>query len=431
MPDDSFEARFKQLREAAGLTRTALAVPRYTVSFVSQIEAGRRRPSAEALSYFARRLGVTETYLATGRPDALADRFRYKLESARRHLESGDSPAALDQASQLLDDIASHGLDELRPGALLISADALRLLGRPREAIDHYEEALESGLLTERERAIATRSLAEAYRTLGDLSYAAELIESYLRPTRSEPFDPAVLADLQNALASIYFERGDIYRAERAAARALAAIEAGQSPALRAQVMWTASRVVAESGRWRDALDLANRARAIIEDLHDQRRLGLVHNACAFLCLEVDPPRTAEARRHLEIAEAILTPLAVPGDLASVYSERARLALLDGDPGDAHAYSERAALEAGENQLALARCLFTRGRALAEMGRRGEALGVFEDAAAVFEKCGARQQAASCWHEIGELQLLAGDTEAALESLRSGLQALEPRRARA
>ena len=37
--------RFQESRVRAGLTKTALARPRYTVSYVSQIEAGRRSPS--------------------------------------------------------------------------------------------------------------------------------------------------------------------------------------------------------------------------------------------------------------------------------------------------------------------------------------------------------------------------------------------------
>jgi len=51
--------RIRDLRSQAGLSKTALAKPRYTLSYVSQIEAGRRTPSAEALAFFAERLGVS------------------------------------------------------------------------------------------------------------------------------------------------------------------------------------------------------------------------------------------------------------------------------------------------------------------------------------------------------------------------------------
>ena len=50
--------RFEDLRVRAGLTKTALAKPRYTVSYVSQIESGRRTPSSEAMRFFAERMKI-------------------------------------------------------------------------------------------------------------------------------------------------------------------------------------------------------------------------------------------------------------------------------------------------------------------------------------------------------------------------------------
>ena len=44
--------RMKDLREKAGLTKTALARPRYTPSHVSQIESGRRNPSPARVQLF-------------------------------------------------------------------------------------------------------------------------------------------------------------------------------------------------------------------------------------------------------------------------------------------------------------------------------------------------------------------------------------------
>ena len=65
--------RLRDLRIQAGLTKTALAKPRYTVSYVSQIEAGRRTPSSEAMAFFARQLGVSPNFLATGIPEGIED----------------------------------------------------------------------------------------------------------------------------------------------------------------------------------------------------------------------------------------------------------------------------------------------------------------------------------------------------------------------
>jgi tetratricopeptide (TPR) repeat protein len=269
------------------------------------------------------------------------------------------------------------------------------------------------------------------YREVGDLAYAADLAESFLKAERVAPLEPAVSADVHTALVSIYFERGDVLRAERAARHALAAVEHGANPRVRADAMWSASRVLAESQRWDEALDLVRRARVIIDDLGDQSRLTRVHTAYAFLCLESEPPRLDEAAVNLDKAESLMGPEATAEDQAYLHLERARLALLRESYEDAVRLSERAVAHAQDDPLHRGRCLFVRGRALAGAGRPAPAVESFQEAAATFAKQGARRQEASCWREIGELHLASGDLEAGLGSLRAGLEALDPRRSRA
>jgi tetratricopeptide (TPR) repeat protein len=78
----------------------------------------------------------------------------------------------------------------------------------------------------------------------------------------------------------------------------------------------------------------------------------------------------------------------------------------------------------------VAKTLFTKGRALAGLGRVNEARQAFLLAGDLFEKHGARQQLASCWREVGELDLSDGQIERAVEAFRTGLQALVTSRAR-
>src|SRR5439155_516177 len=82
------------------------------------------------------------------------------------------------------------------------------------------------------------------------------------------------------------FERGDVLRAERAAHRALTAAEQGAPLEVRANAYWDASRVLAESKRWAEALDLATRARVLMEELDNRRQVARLHNAYGYLCLE-------------------------------------------------------------------------------------------------------------------------------------------------
>jgi tetratricopeptide (TPR) repeat protein len=422
--------RFRDLRTQAGLTKTALARPRYTVSYVSQIEAGRRKPSLEALSFFSGQLGVTPEYLRTGVPDGAPEGLRYRLEHARLALRQGDSEGAETIVRGVIDEAAEYGLATVQAMGLSVLGDVLVQRGRVRQAIDAYEESLQGGLPA-RDRAFAVAALGRAYRRVGDLAYAVDVVESFLSSRDREPLDPEALAHLQTVLVSVYFERGDVFRAERAADRALTAVGQGVSPEARARTYWDTGRVLAEARRWEEALEYATRARLIMEDQDDRRGVARLHNAYAFLCLEVEPPRLEEAGHHLDEAERILGEVGSPGDMAYLLTERSRLALLQDRPAEALAAADSALALAGTDELEVARALFLRGRGLASLGRHKQAADTLHEAAAVFEKRGARQQEASCWRELGEIHLAVGDFEAAVDALREGLRALDPRRSRA
>jgi tetratricopeptide (TPR) repeat protein len=426
-----FAKRFRALRYEAGLTQTALAEPRFTVSYVSQIESGKKKPSADAIAYFAQRLGASESYLSTGVPDGLEGEIGYEVERARLALSQGRLDEGLAIAREQIERATEYDFTRLRSQAQIVAANALFMSARYREAIDRYEEALDGDTLTDRERGMVTNALASAYRAVGDLSYACDLLESYLRRYRHEPLDAAVAAEVQTALVAIYFERGDITRAERAAEQAMAITDEGVSPMARANALWSTSRVLAEQNRFSEALELATRARIIIEELGDQRRIVRVHTSYAFLCLEAEPPKLDDADRHLRTAESLLDEHSPDEDAASLAAERARLALLQDRPDEALEHATRALERTGTDELARGRCLFLQGRAYALTRRSGDAMGCFREAASVFHKHGARQQQAACWREVGEVQLERGDVDAAVEAFRDGLEALDPRRSRA
>jgi len=322
------------------------------------------------------------------------------------------------------------GLIGARARARRALGDLRMRTGQVREAIDHYEESLEGGL-GQRETGEVIAALGRAYRRVGDLAYAADLIESYLSRRDGGPLDPGVAADLQAVLVSIYFERGDTVKAERTAARALVAADEDTSAEIRARTYWDASRVLAQAGRLDEALDLITRARVLVEHMDDLRRVARIFIATAFLCLEDDPPRTVEAASHLDRAEAVLMESGSNEDLAYVLTERSRVALIERRFESAVQYADAAFGSVGTDGLEAARALFVKGRALSELHRARAARDTLEEAATLFGKHEARQQEASCWREVGELLLAGGDLPGAVEALRSGLEALNPSRSRA
>ena len=190
--------RFRDLRTKAGLSKTALARPRYTVSYVSQIEAGKRTPSAEAMEFFASRLGVSPRFLASGVPDGLEDSLRYRLEEARVATRANRLDEADDGLRSVVAEADRYGLRRIHAMALAQLGDELALAGRLREAIDRIEEALDSGNLMERDAGMAVSRLARTYRAVGDIAYAGELVESYLVRGDRPPLEPGIVAELES-----------------------------------------------------------------------------------------------------------------------------------------------------------------------------------------------------------------------------------------
>src|SRR5690242_11042462 len=61
--------RARDARLAAGLAQRDLGFDGCSAAYVSRIESGTRRPSLQVLRHFARVIGVSEDYLATGATD--------------------------------------------------------------------------------------------------------------------------------------------------------------------------------------------------------------------------------------------------------------------------------------------------------------------------------------------------------------------------
>jgi tetratricopeptide (TPR) repeat protein len=416
--------RFRDLRIQKGLTSTALAQPSYSVSYVSQIERGLRRPSPDALRFFARRLGVSPQFLETGIPDDLPLRLEYDLTQAQRELDEDRPEGAEAHLRTLLEETEQYGLARIRAKALTVLGDALSGLGRHREAIEVYEAALRAELAL-RDAGLAVVGLARAYHATGDLRYATQVVESFLARDFDAPLDPSVATQLHSVLIGLYFEAGDLTRAEQAAERALRAAD-GDTPAeIRADAFWAASRVQAERGRWDQALELATRARALMETAQDRRESVRLHVAYASLCLEVRPPRLDDAGRYLDRAEQLVSELTAPSEAAAIATERSRLLLLADRPDEALSSAERAEAMSDVRDLERARATYFRGRSLAALGRRAEARAAFVDALPVFERHGSRRLQADSWRAIGDIDTAEGDYPAAVEALRAGMAALE------
>lgn len=130
-----------------------------------------------------------------------------------------------------------------------------------------------------------------------------------------------------------------------------------------------------------------------LEQAGHVRFYGRVENNLGFLFLERG--RIEEANDHLDRARRIFVELKDFGTVAQVDDTRARVFLAAGDPEKAERLTRTSVrtLETGGEQAILAEAFTTRGKALARLGRRDEALSTFDHAIGIAEHSGNKKSA--------------------------------------
>src|SRR5258708_31173047 len=93
-------ARLRSLRVAAGLTQTELAGDRCSKEYVSQIERGKTRPTADTIEWLAVRLDVAPSFLASG----VSTDVRNRLEATLARAEALSESHRFDEALEIFSD---------------------------------------------------------------------------------------------------------------------------------------------------------------------------------------------------------------------------------------------------------------------------------------------------------------------------------------
>src|SRR3954452_9042601 len=87
-PASRIGERLRSLRLAAGLTQTQVAGDRFSKEYISQIERGKTRPTAESIAWLAAQLGVDPGFLRGGLSTDLRGRIEAMLVRAEALTES-------------------------------------------------------------------------------------------------------------------------------------------------------------------------------------------------------------------------------------------------------------------------------------------------------------------------------------------------------
>ncbi|KOG43106.1 helix-turn-helix domain-containing protein [Streptomyces resistomycificus] len=417
--------RVQQLRVDRGLTQKQVAEPAYTPAYISTLEAGRVRPSDEALRHLADRLGVGFEELATGRPAHLVTELRLRLTGAQRTLATGATEAAAEGFAAVLTEATAHGVAGERADALLGLGECAVDTGELATARFHFEQAeevLASAGAPLPARVPAIRGRAVSHYLGGELRYAVYLLESTLDElNRGGLHDPDALLLLYASVIGPYMDMGAHARAAQAAELALALAPRAGDPALVARMHRSVARTLLAEGRTAEADASLAKAAELYRQLQIRTELAHCHWMRGYVCAQNGELERAEAelRQALEMLSAKRAALyssQVAVELADVLHRRGRsedaAALL-------HDVLSEFTAERGALHSAAAHRLLG---IIAEDARDTEAAEEhYVRALSLLERAGAAGDLADLCRLLGDLLRRTGRVEAALDAYRTGL----------
>jgi tetratricopeptide (TPR) repeat protein len=422
--------RVRQLRIARGLTQTELAGERFSKEYVSQIERGKTRPTAETVEWLADRLGVDPTFLEIGVSSSERERVESIIARAEAAIESdqhADVVAALTEIAPALSTVAAPEL-ELR--ALLAEAWARMYLGEVRKAIELLDRArriAEAPSFTDVDRGEILYRLACCRYKLNSISTAIALYSQALELVERSglPAD-RLRSHVYEWRSRCYRRQRDWEAAREDVERALELAEGLNDRHTMGHVYFQASLIAERTGHWVVARSYAEQAKGIYEELRDQTNLGKLLNEIGALNFQLGKPDDAVS--YLKEAFKVLIDVGDDTDAARVISSLAQVHLRTGEVELAEEQSRQALDmlqgrvdhldEIGNAQLVL-------GRALLEQERLDEAEELFAAAESSFDQLSSASHRAAAWIAQGDLAGRRGDDRRASRLYRRAAEALQ------
>ena len=422
--------RLRQLRVAAGLTQSELAGDRFSKEYVSQIERGKTRPTAETIAWLASRLDIDAGYLANGVSTDERGRVEATLTRAEALIEAHRYEEAVAEFEQARPAVAATGAAELEARTLSGEAWARMQQGELRDSIELLARArtiVEGEQFSDLDRAEILYRLGVCRYKLSSISSAINLFdEAYSLADSSELPSDILRSNILAYRSRCYRRQRDFEAAREDVERALELAQSVDDSPTMANVYVQASLVAERMGHWVLARSYAERAKSFYEEVNDQRNLAGLLNNLGGLNLMLGKPE--EAIEYLKSsystalnADSMEEAAQATGSLAAVHLElndfeqaehfaRQALTLLEGRVDFLH--------EIGPSQLVL-------GRALMEQGRLDEAEQAFKDADSSFEQLSSASHRARSWIALGDLAARRGDDRTAARLYRNAAEALQ------
>jgi tetratricopeptide (TPR) repeat protein len=422
--------RLRLLRVAAGLTQTELAGDRFSKEYVSQIERGKTRPTAETVEWLARRLDVDPAFLASGvstdersRVEALLTKAE-ALEKAYRYKDAVDAYGDVRAA------VAATNSVELDVRARSGEAWARIQEGDVRTAVDLLNGAraiTEGSVFSDLDRAEIVFRLGVARYKLASTSTAVALLDEALSLAERSglPCD-GLRSDIYHWRSRCHRRQRDFEAAREDAERALELAEGVDDRPKMAAAYFQASLVAERTGHWVLARTYAEKAKNLFQELDDERTVGRLLNNLGGLSLLLGKPH--DAIEQLKASFAVAVEADSQADAGQAVNGLATVHLRLGE-WDAAEESAREALrlldgredfldEIGQAQIVL-------GRSLLERDRLDDAEQAFRAADATFEQLSSISHRAGAWVALGDLAARRGEDVEAARLYRNAAEALQ------
>jgi tetratricopeptide (TPR) repeat protein len=429
-PSSGLGERLRSLRLAAGLTQTDLAGERFSKEYVSQIERGKTRPTRETVEWLAQRLGVDPAFLSSGVSTDERSRLEAALARGEALTEAHDYDDAVTQFEEIRQRVGATGAPDLEARALMGEAQARMLLGEIREAIDLLQaarEIVEGPQFSDVDRADVLFRLGTCRYKLSSIQTAVALYDEALALAAASgmPCD-RLRAEILGWRSRCRRRQRDFEAAREDVELALELAQAANDRSTIAHTYFQASLVAERMGHWVLSRTYAQQARAIYQELEDERNVGRLMLNLGGLHLLLGKPE--EAIEHLRASFALAVETGSSPDAAQALGGLATVHFELGDHSEAAEHARKALDllgdrddfldEIGGSQLTL-------GRALMEQGLLDEAEECFRAADAAFEQMASVGHRAGAWVALGDLAARRGDDREAARLYRNAAEALK------
>ncbi|HWG56603.1 MAG TPA: tetratricopeptide repeat protein [Gaiellaceae bacterium] len=422
--------RVRLLRVAAGLTQTELAGDRFSKEYVSQIERGKTRPTAETVEWLAARLGVDPAFLASGISTDERGRLEALLARAEALAESYRYREAVDVYEEARELVAATNAVELDVRARTGEAWARMQEGDVRTALDLLTRAralVEGSVFSDVDRADVLFRMGVCRYKLSSVSTAVALFGEALALAEAcgHPCD-GLRSDIYHWRSRCHRRQRDFEAAREDAERALELAEGVEDRRKMADAYFQASLVAERTGHWVLSRAHAEKAKALFQELDDERTVGRLLNNLGGLSLLLGKPE--QAIEQLKASFSVALDVDSQADAGQAVNGLAtvHLHLGEWEQAEAHARHALELLDGRDDFLdEIGQAHVVLGRAVLELGRLEEAEASFRAADRLFEQHGSASHRAGAWVALGDLAARRGDEGEAARLYRNAAEMLQ------